>query len=104
MKDVHKIHRPFENHFEWDPFKARTNLRRHGISFERAATVFEDPRALSQFDQKHSEGEERWITLGLDRSGILLVVCHTYRKESGQSAYVRIFSARKAIKSEIKQY
>jgi uncharacterized protein len=98
------MHRPFENHFEWDPIKASGNLRKHGISFERAATVFEDPRALSQFDKEHSQDEERWITLGLDRSGILVVVCHTYRKENNHSAYVRIISARKAIKSEMKQY
>jgi uncharacterized DUF497 family protein len=90
--------------FEWDPQKARINLHKHGISFERAATVFIDPAALSVFDEEHSGPEERWITLGIDRSGVPLIVCHTFSEESGQAIQVRIFSARKAAKKEIKQY
>jgi uncharacterized DUF497 family protein len=49
--------------FEWDSQKARENLRKHRISFERAATIFRDPQALSIFDTDHSENEDRWITL-----------------------------------------
>lgn len=94
----------FEYQFEWDTRKARTNLRQHNIAFERAATVFLDPRALSEFDSEHSEVEDRWITMGLDHSGIVLVVCHTYREEKGASARIRIISARKATTNEIKQY
>jgi len=94
----------FEYQFEWDTQKATTNLKLHGVSFERAATIFSDPRALSQFDSEHSELEDRWITMGLDHSGILLVVCHTFREEKQSSARVRIISARKATKNEIKQY
>jgi len=74
------------------------------VTFERAATVFLDPAALSEFDEPHSPDEERWITLGLDRSGILWVVCHTFREETGTSARIRIISARKATKNEAKQY
>ena len=94
----------FEYQFEWDPAKARSNLRKHRVAFERAATVFQDPLALSQFDVDHSQHEDRWITLGLDRTGMLLVVCHTFHDQGPANARMRIFSARKAAKSEIKQY
>lgn len=98
------MEKPFQYQFEWDPAKARQNSRRHRVTFERAATVFLDPNALSVFDEQHSEDEERWVTLGLDRTGILLVVCHTYREETETSAMIRIISARKAAKNEAKQY
>ena len=65
---------PFQYQFEWDPVKARQNLQDHGIAFERAATVFWDPHALSEFDEEHSQDEDRWIILGIDRTGSLLVV------------------------------
>ena len=90
--------------FEWDPRKARQNLNKHGVAFERAATIFLDPRALSEFDEEHSQTEDRWITMGLDRAGTLLVVCHGYREETESSARIRLISARKATKDEIKQY
>jgi uncharacterized protein len=63
----------FQYQFEWDPAKARQNTRKHRVTFERGATVFLDPNALSLFDEQHSEEEERWITLGLDETGVLLV-------------------------------
>ena len=93
----------FQYQFEWDPNKARQNNRRHRVTFERAATIFLDPNALSVFDEPHSQDEERWFTLGLDRTGILLVVCHTYREETETSAMIRIISARRATKNEEKQ-
>lgn len=96
--------KPFQYQFEWDPIKARQNNRRHRVTFERAATAFLDPNALSVFDEPHSKDEERWITLGIDRTGVLLVVCHTYREENEISAMIRIFSARRATKNEEKQY
>ncbi len=74
------------------------------LCFERAATVFLDPEALSEFDEDHSEEEDRWLTLGVDRSGTLLVVSHTYREETKASATIRLISARKATKNETKQY
>ncbi len=96
--------KPFKYHLEWDSAKARQNGRKHRITFERAATVFLDPDALSVFDAEHSQDEDRWITLGLDRSGTLLVVCHTYREQTELSARVRIISARKTTTNEAQQY
>ena len=96
--------KPFQYQFEWDPTKAQQNLRDHGIAFERAAAVFLDPQALSEFDEEHSEDEERWLTLGFDRTGTLLVVCHTYREETAVRARIRLILARKATKNEAKQY
>jgi uncharacterized protein len=94
----------FQYQFEWDTTKARQNAKKHHVTFERAATVFLDPNALSLFDEQHSEHEERWIILGLDRTGTLLVICHTHREETEAAARVRLISARKATKSEAKQY
>ena len=90
--------------FEWDAQKAKQNLRKHGVSFERAATVFLDPHALSIFDPEHSAGEDRWITLGTDKQGVMLVVSHTFREMDEENASVRIITSRKATKAERKQY
>jgi uncharacterized DUF497 family protein len=94
----------FQYQFEWDTVKARENAKRHRVRFERATTVFLDPNALSLFDEQHSENEDRWITLGLDRTGTLLVISHTFREETPTSARVRLISARKAARTELKQY
>jgi uncharacterized DUF497 family protein len=94
----------FEYQFEWDPVKARQNLSEHRVSFERAATIFLDPLALSESDEEHSREEQRWGTLGLDRTGALLVVSHTYREETESSVRIRLISARRATKNEAKQY
>jgi len=64
--------------FEWDPKKAKTNRTKHKVSFELAATVFKDPRAISRYDDEHSGDEDRWITLGIASNGHLLVVHHTF--------------------------
>lgn len=94
----------FEYRFEWDPIKAASNVKDHGVTFEQAATVFLDARLLSQIDEEHGESEERWLSLGLDRSARLLVVSHTYRDVAARSAIIRIISARKATRSETKDY
>jgi len=91
-------------YFEWDPSKAQSNLDKHGVSFRRAATVFRDPGALSKYDDEHSGEEERWVTLGLDESGALLVVHHTFKEEDETKNTIRIISARKATRRETKQY
>ncbi|PWU21415.1 MAG: hypothetical protein C5B50_01735 [Verrucomicrobia bacterium] len=85
--------------FEWDPEKAAANKRKHGISFEEAATVFADPLSATYYDPAHSVGESRYITVGMSRSGRLLFVAHTDRGE-----IIRIISARLATRRERKQH
>ncbi len=89
--------------FDWDPAKAASNLRKHNVSFELAATVFVDPLSKSIPDQDQSEFEERWITVGIARNGQLLVVSHTYVDSSGEVS-VRLISARAATRKERRQY
>lgn len=95
---------PFTHHFSWDPRKAEANRRKHGVSFEDAATVLADPLALTVYDEEHSETEERWVTVGEAVSGGLLVVSHTFEELSPQEAAVRIISARPATASERRAY
>ena len=83
--------------FEWDAAKAATNVKKHGVSFEDAQSVFADERARLIDDPVHSDGEDRFLLLGLCSSLRLLVVCHCYRSEEG---VIRIISARKATKGE----
>lgn len=85
--------------FEWDEKKAHTNVLKHGVSFQEAATVFGDPLAMTFADPDHSSVEERYVTFGMSASRQLLVVCHT---ERGQR--VRIISARRTLKRERKIY
>jgi uncharacterized DUF497 family protein len=100
------------------PVKAKANVRKHKISFERATEVFSDPFALSISDDEHDSEEERWVTIGKDKNNIALVVVHTFR-EAGKDQFsvkiisarkpvrritIRIISARKAMKKEVKQY
>lgn len=87
--------------FEWDPEKNEINKMKHQISFEEAKTVFYDDEAKVIDDPEHSEEEERFIILGLSKKANLLVVCHCYR---ASETTIRIISARKATKSEAKQY
>lgn len=82
---------------EWDPKKAAQNLRKHGVSFEEAQTVFSDDRARLINDPDHSEDEDRFVLLGLSNSLRILVVIHCYREEGN---VVRIISARKATREE----
>ncbi len=91
-------------YFEWDPAKANQNILEHKVRFQRAAEVFKDPHAISIFDDEHSQDEDRWITMGKDNIGILLVVSHTFRKIEEKSCRIRIISSRKATKNERKQY
>jgi len=70
-----------EINFDWHPEKAKQNLRKHKVSFEQAATIFQDPMALSVFDEGHSDDEERWSTIGRAKDGATLVVVHISRRE-----------------------
>lgn len=85
--------------FEWDADKAASNLIKHGVTFHEAATVFDDPLALTYFDPDHSEDEDRFVTFGLSSEGNVLVVSHTDRDE-----LTRIISARQATHKERKSY
>jgi uncharacterized DUF497 family protein len=90
--------------FEWDPAKAKDNLRKHRVSFERAAELFLDPLAVSILDLEHGEEEERWVTMGTDSQGILLVVIHTFAEASAEEWKIRVISARRATRREAKHY
>jgi hypothetical protein len=84
--------------FEWDPVKAKTNLRKHGVNFADAATVFEDETVLT-IEDPDAEGERRYVTVGRDAVGQVLTVVYTCRAQS-----IRIISARKATKHERQAY
>ena len=90
-----------ELRFEWDERKNRTNLRKHGVSFEEARTSFFDENAIQFFDPDQSEDEERFIIPGMSVELRILVVCHCFRESE---TVVRIMSARKADKREERQY
>jgi hypothetical protein len=90
--------------FEWDPIKAKENLRKHRISFDRAAEIILDPLAVSVFDEEHSENEERWVSMGKDRRGSVLILNHTFLEVAADECRIRIISARKADKRETRQY
>jgi len=83
---------------EWDAKKAASNLRKHGIDFADAALVFEDDLALTRQDL-HSHHEERFVTLGCDPQGRLMVVVYTWRGER-----LRLITAREATSKERRQY
>jgi uncharacterized DUF497 family protein len=85
--------------FEWDPKKADTNERKHGVAFQEATTVFGDPLAVTFADPDHSEKEQRYISFGLSRHKRLLVVSHTDRGER-----TRIISALLMTRKERRIY
>lgn len=90
-----------EVRFTWDDAKARENLRKHGITFPEAVTVFSDENARLIPDPDHSRVEDRFILLGFSAALRLLVVCHCYREDD---RVIRIISARKATKPERAHY
>jgi len=83
--------------FEWDKSKAKKNQSKHGISFADTFAVFEDPNAVTLEDFR--SGEQRYVTIGMDAFGRILVVVYTWREDN-----IRIISARKALRYEVKQY
>ena len=84
--------------------KASTNLAKHGLDFERAATVFLDPLAVTIPDDEHSETEVRWITLGKDAVGQYALVVHTFEWLTDERGRVRSISARRPTRAEIRDY
>ena len=87
--------------FEWDINKAISNLNKHGISFEEASTVFDDEYAILFDDPDHSDEEQRFLLIGMSIKANLLIVCHCERTDE---SVIRIISARKATKTESRQY
>jgi uncharacterized protein len=85
--------------FEWNSDKANLNLTKHGISFNEASTVFNDPLSVTFPDQDHSFGEERYVIIGLSSANRILIVPHTDRADR-----VRIISAREATRNEQRFY
>ena len=88
--------------FEWDPNKAASNLRKHGVSFQTAVLVFADPKALVMQDRVES-GEERWQAIGVVEGLFMLVVAHTMCEQDGIEV-IRIISARRANRREKRRY
>ncbi len=87
--------------FEWDDDKAKENKRKHGVSFEEAQSVFFDDQALQFWDEPHSTKEDRFLMLGLSNKLRILLVVHCFRETDST---IRIISARKATKNEMKYY
>jgi len=85
--------------FEWDPAKAKMNLRKHGIAFREAATVLRDPLGITTFDSDHSDEEDRFIILGFSAAGRVLVVAHTERGER-----IRVIIARRLTRAQREAY
>jgi uncharacterized DUF497 family protein len=93
-----------EFHFEWDEDKALANLRKHGVSFELARTIFSDPRLLTVADLEHSESEERWFSIACASNGTMLSVVYLWSEADPTMTKIRVISARKATQTEIRHY
>ena len=87
--------------FEWDRWKNKGNIRKHGVAFEEARTAFFDENAIQFFDPDHSEEEDRFILLGMSFKLRVLVVCHCFLESE---TTLRIISARKADRAEERDY
>jgi uncharacterized DUF497 family protein len=87
--------------FEWNDKKSKINIKKHGVTFEEAVSIFYDDKAIEFYDEEHSEWEDRFLMLGLSDKLNLLLVCHCHREPKGK---IRIISARKATKNESQNY
>ncbi len=90
--------------FEWNEIKAASNLQKHGVSFELASSVFNDPRLLTAADLEHSENEERWFSIGLASNGAMLSIAYLWSEGDFATTKIRIISARAATQTEIHYY
>lgn len=90
--------------FSWDPRKALSNLKKHGVSFEEAESVFDDPWVLDWHDHEHSEDEQRRKCIGLSIAGKILVIAYAPRRSKDGSEIIRIISARRASRQEREAY
>ena len=89
--------------FEWDESKNRANQQKHGVSFEDARTVFDDPLQIAKLDHRFSYFEERWITIGSTKNSQLLVVANLFFTDDGEEI-IRIISTRQANPKERASY
>lgn len=90
--------------FEWDEVKANANVRKHGVAFELARTIFNDQRLLTVADLEHSETEERWFSVGCASNGVMLSVVYLWSDTDPAATKIRLISARKATQTEIRYY
>lgn len=86
--------------FEWDTLKNETTIRKHGVSFEEAAEIFANPDTVIEYDDYHSDLEDRWNAIGYSTKRRALIVCHCYKDDT----IIRIISARKASQDDISLY
>lgn len=90
-----------ELRFQWDKKKEKSNIEKHGVSFEESRTVFNDENAILFFDPDHSEDEDRFLLLGMSLKLRVLIVCHCFRESE---TVIRIISARRADNEEENEY
>ncbi len=93
-----------EIQFDWDENKAAANLRKHGVPFEVASTVFKDPRLLTVADVEHSEIEDRWFSIGCAANGAVVSIVYLWSEPDPATIKIRLISARNATPAEIRQY
>jgi uncharacterized protein len=89
--------------YEWDEEKNQINFLKHGISFDTAILIFEDPHVVSELDRIVS-GEERWQSIGAIGNVVIVLVAHTWEPEKGSDELIRVISARKATRNERRKY
>ncbi len=90
--------------FDWSKAKAASNIRKHGVGFPEAQTVFGDPASITVYDEEHSIREDRYVTIGQTNLGNLLVVVHTEYEETGGGEVWWLISARRATRREAREY
>ncbi|MEP7365322.1 MAG: BrnT family toxin [Acidobacteriota bacterium] len=90
--------------FEWDEAKAAVNLRKHGIPFELASSIFGDPRILTLADTTHSESEGRWFSIGLASNGVPMSIVYLWTDTGAGLTKIRLITARRATSTEIRYY
>ncbi len=102
MRELGLNDRQFE--FEWDEAKAAANLRKHGVPFDLASTVFKDPQLLTVADLEHSEHEERWFSVGRASDGAIVSVVYVWWRPDAATTKIRLISARNATHAETRSY
>jgi uncharacterized DUF497 family protein len=90
--------------FEWDEAKAAGNLRKHGVTFDEAMAIFGDPLLLTIADLDHDGVEERWVSVGENDKGRLVLAVHTFVERENSNVVIRLISARRPTKNEARQY